>query len=100
MGDPDGSVHSERTIERISGRDVRYVCLVDVRVVEEDAHGARKQIVITRILDSALRNRHHVSSTLQKALLLRTCRYAIGDLRGVVMWVKTASKGTTTTSTL
>ena len=100
LGDPDGSIHSERTIERVSGRDIRYVCLGDIRVVEEDAHGARKQIVIARVLDSALRNRRRVNSILPKALDSRTCRYAIGDLRGVVMWVITASKGTTATSTL
>ena len=36
----------------------------------------------------------------RKRATLSTCRYAIGDLLGVVICVITASKGTTATSTL
>ena len=38
--------------------------------------------------------------SVQRLQELRTCRYAIGDLRGVVICVTTASKGTVATSTL
>ena len=63
VGDSDGGVHSKRAVERVSGCDLRYIGLGDVRAVEEDAHGTGEQIIIARVLDSALWSRRHVSST-------------------------------------
>lgn len=54
MGDSNRGIHSESAVERVSGRDLRYIRLGDVRVVKENIHGARKQIVIARIPDGAL----------------------------------------------
>ena len=64
MGDSDRGVHSEHTVERGSGRDIRYIRLGDARVVEEDARGAEEQIVIAHVLSSKLWNRRCVNSAL------------------------------------
>jgi len=99
VGDSDRGVHSERAVECVSGRNLGYVRLGDVRAVEEDAHSTGEQIIIARVLDGALWNRR-CQLDVRQGVITNTCRYAIGDLRGVVTCVMTTSKGTIATSTL
>lgn len=54
MGDSDGRIHPKRTVECVSGGDVGYIRLGYVRVIEEGAHDTGKEIVIARVLNSAL----------------------------------------------